>query len=170
MSANFVSSGKRLSSHVPGTCASAGQFVVQTDDMACKKCLLTADFVVSIIFYKVFCKYKHIYCLIPTLHCSDTLAEWSKALDLGSSPRGRGFKSHRCHQFLGCKQKMSLPCTRYPFFGKKRTQRTTLSCLCAQCHITHNNVQQCAITSCLKLPVGCYPLSPNPPAGSGASL
>ena len=26
----------------------------------------------------------------------DTLAEWSKALDLGSSPRGRGFKSHRC--------------------------------------------------------------------------
>ncbi len=27
----------------------------------------------------------------------DSLAEWSKALDLGSSPKGRGFKSHSCH-------------------------------------------------------------------------
>ena len=26
----------------------------------------------------------------------DTLAEWSKALVLGTSPKGRGFKSHRC--------------------------------------------------------------------------
>ena len=27
----------------------------------------------------------------------DNLAEWSKALDLGSSPKGREFKSHSCH-------------------------------------------------------------------------
>ena len=27
----------------------------------------------------------------------DNLAEWSKALDLGSSPQGREFKSHSCH-------------------------------------------------------------------------
>lgn len=26
----------------------------------------------------------------------DSVAERSKALDLGSSPKGRGFKSHRC--------------------------------------------------------------------------
>ena len=31
---------------------------------------------------------------------SDSLAEWSKALDLGSNPKGRGFKSHSCqHPF-----------------------------------------------------------------------
>ena len=29
----------------------------------------------------------------------DSLAEWSKAPDLGSGPKGRGFKSHSC-QFL----------------------------------------------------------------------
>ena len=27
----------------------------------------------------------------------DNLAEWSKALDLGSNPKGHGFKSHSCH-------------------------------------------------------------------------
>ena len=27
----------------------------------------------------------------------DNLAEWSKALDLGSNPKGRGFKSHCSH-------------------------------------------------------------------------
>jgi hypothetical protein len=26
----------------------------------------------------------------------DSLAEWSKAPDLGSGPKGRGFKSHSC--------------------------------------------------------------------------
>ncbi len=30
----------------------------------------------------------------------DNLAEWSKALDLGSSPKGREFKSHSCHSVL----------------------------------------------------------------------
>ena len=30
----------------------------------------------------------------------DNLAEWSKALDLGSSPKGREFKSHSCHLFF----------------------------------------------------------------------
>ena len=29
--------------------------------------------------------------------CWDNLAEWSKAPDLGSGPKGRGFKSHSCH-------------------------------------------------------------------------
>ena len=29
----------------------------------------------------------------------DSLAEWSKAPDLGSGPKGRGFKSHSCQQF-----------------------------------------------------------------------
>jgi hypothetical protein len=28
---------------------------------------------------------------------NDSLAEWSKAPDLGSGPKGRGFKSHSCH-------------------------------------------------------------------------
>ena len=28
----------------------------------------------------------------------DNLAEWSKALDLGSNPKGHGFKSHSCHR------------------------------------------------------------------------
>ena len=32
----------------------------------------------------------------------DSLAEWSKAPDLGSGPRGRGFKSHSCHVFYFC--------------------------------------------------------------------
>ena len=28
------------------------------------------------------------------------MAEWSKALVLGTSPKGRGFESHRCHIFF----------------------------------------------------------------------
>ena len=27
-----------------------------------------------------------------------SVAEWSKALVLGTSPKGRGFESHRCHK------------------------------------------------------------------------
>jgi hypothetical protein len=30
------------------------------------------------------------------LDIEDSLAEWSKAPDLGSGPKGRGFKSHSC--------------------------------------------------------------------------
>ena len=30
------------------------------------------------------------------MHNHDSLAEWSKAPDLGSGPKGRGFKSHSC--------------------------------------------------------------------------
>ena len=30
----------------------------------------------------------------------DSLAEWSKVSDLGSSPKGRGFKSHSCHEII----------------------------------------------------------------------
>ena len=30
----------------------------------------------------------------------DSLAEWSKAPDLGSGPKGRGFKSHSCQSFF----------------------------------------------------------------------
>ena len=30
-------------------------------------------------------------------HEHDSLAEWSKALASGASPKGRGFESHRCH-------------------------------------------------------------------------
>jgi hypothetical protein len=34
----------------------------------------------------------------------DSLAEWSKAPDLGSGPKGRGFKSHSCQlSLLSCK-------------------------------------------------------------------
>ena len=29
-----------------------------------------------------------------------SLAEWSKALVLGTSPKGRGFESHRCQHIL----------------------------------------------------------------------
>ena len=32
-------------------------------------------------------------------HQLDSLAEWSKAPDLGSGPKGRGFKSHNCQFF-----------------------------------------------------------------------
>ena len=28
------------------------------------------------------------------------MAEWSKALVLGTSPKGRGFESHRCQNFF----------------------------------------------------------------------
>ena len=30
----------------------------------------------------------------------DSLAEWSKAPDLGSGPKGRGFKSHSCQNYF----------------------------------------------------------------------
>ena len=33
---------------------------------------------------------------LKQLTSSDSLAEWSKAPDLGSGPKGRGFKSHSC--------------------------------------------------------------------------
>ena len=40
----------------------------------------------------------HIYTqIVAVAISSDNLAEWSKALDLGSSPKGREFKSHSCH-------------------------------------------------------------------------
>ena len=29
--------------------------------------------------------------------CMDALAEWSKAVAQGASPKGRGFKPHKCH-------------------------------------------------------------------------
>ena len=29
------------------------------------------------------------------------VAEWSKALVLGTSPKGRGFESHLCQEFFG---------------------------------------------------------------------
>jgi hypothetical protein len=32
----------------------------------------------------------------------DSLAEWSKALAQGSSPRGRGFQPHSCHRVRRC--------------------------------------------------------------------
>ena len=35
--------------------------------------------------------------LVAALAQKDSLAEWSKAPDLGSGPKGRGFKSHSCH-------------------------------------------------------------------------
>ena len=40
----------------------------------------------------------YIWHLDHTASTLDNLAEWSKALDLGSSPKGREFKSHSCHQ------------------------------------------------------------------------
>ena len=49
--------------------------------------------------------------LFPNLRsCSDSLAEWSKALDLGSNPEGHGFKSHSYQssqltpQLIKCKE------------------------------------------------------------------
>ena len=39
----------------------------------------------------------------------DIVAEWSKALDLGSSLRWRGFKSHRC-QIYASQCVIHLPC------------------------------------------------------------
>ena len=35
--------------------------------------------------------------MLQTKVIKDSLAEWSKAPDLGSGPKGRGFKSHSCH-------------------------------------------------------------------------
>ena len=32
-------------------------------------------------------------------YTAGSVAEWSKALVLGTSPKGRGFESHRCHIF-----------------------------------------------------------------------
>jgi hypothetical protein len=41
------------------------------------------------------------YIFICTIYINkDSLAEWSKAPDLGSGPKGRGFKSHSCQIFL----------------------------------------------------------------------
>ena len=37
------------------------------------------------------------YSLISAHSDNDTVAEWSKAPDLGSGLRWRGFESHRCH-------------------------------------------------------------------------
>ena len=37
--------------------------------------------------------------LTPFICMSGSLAEWSKALVLGTSPKGRGFESHHCQNF-----------------------------------------------------------------------
>jgi hypothetical protein len=39
----------------------------------------------------------YIYNYLRPSPSNDSLAEWSKAPDLGSGPKGRGFKSHSCH-------------------------------------------------------------------------
>ena len=35
--------------------------------------------------------------LDPRMRSTDSLAEWSKALAPGASPKGRGFEPHSCH-------------------------------------------------------------------------
>ena len=48
--------------------------------------------------------------LDPQMRSTDSLAEWSKALAPGASPKGRGFEPHSCH-FHFC-----LPATANIFF------------------------------------------------------
>ena len=48
--------------------------------------------------------------LDPRMRSTDSLAEWSKALAPGASPKGRGFEPHSCH-FHFC-----LPATANIFF------------------------------------------------------
>jgi hypothetical protein len=38
--------------------------------------------------------------VISTLSKEGSVAEWSKALVLGTSPQGRGFESHRCQDIF----------------------------------------------------------------------
>ena len=39
---------------------------------------------------------RDLYKFFSYFSSGDSLAEWSKAPDLGSGPKGRGFKSHSC--------------------------------------------------------------------------
>ena len=44
------------------------------------------------------------------------MAKWSKAPDLGSGPKGRGFKSHSCHWFLIFYPFWHIPILIFPSF------------------------------------------------------
>ena len=39
---------------------------------------------------------------------SGSLAEWSKALASGASPKGRGFESHSCHSFAHARPRILI--------------------------------------------------------------
>ena len=40
--------------------------------------------------------------IVKVLYSQDGLAEWSKALASGASPKGRGFEPHSCHFWVCC--------------------------------------------------------------------
>ena len=47
---------------------------------------------------QIFCKTTAVL-LVSAEKLIGSLAEWSKALVLGTSPKGRGFESHHCQNF-----------------------------------------------------------------------
>ena len=48
--------------------------------------------------------------LDPRMRSTDSLAEWSKALAPGASPKGRGFEPHSCHfHIFGIRCESGLP-------------------------------------------------------------
>ena len=48
--------------------------------------------------------------LDPQMRSTDSLAEWSKALAPGASPKGRGFEPHSCHfHIFGIRCESGLP-------------------------------------------------------------
>ena len=55
------------------------------------------------------------------------MAEWSKALVLGTSPKGRGFESHRCQKnFLFLRDKMFVETPGIePGASRMRSERST---------------------------------------------
>ena len=58
------------------------------------------EFFVILNFQNTMAEKFHIIKVVKILQKLDSLAEWSKAPDLGSGPKGRGFKSHSCQFFL----------------------------------------------------------------------
>ena len=53
-----------------------------------------------------------------------SMAEWSKALVLGTSPKGRGFESHHCQKFFGVKKRLETPGIE-PGTSHMRSERST---------------------------------------------
>ena len=53
-----------------------------------------------------------------------SVAEWSKALVLGTSLKGRGFESHHCQKFFGVQKRLETPGIE-PGTSHMRSERST---------------------------------------------
>ena len=69
------------------------------------------------------------------IECTGSLAEWSKALVLGTSPKGRGFESHSCQETFWGYLTLNFGSKRFCSRWGSNSQPRHISCT-SDCHIS----------------------------------